>query len=183
MHELKPRIAVLTFLIGTSPAMCGFALHPNFLQGPLRAHSTVAPKVVRSTEGEWRKITRSKFTFNLPADMKQVEAHCRYTECQKFSNGRLEIEVSYGTAYELSPNVGYLARDQPEYLELEMEIGGMKADVSTHYDDAYTFKHVAWLDFPILSDGKAHFSMKAFCTARRELEMALQVFRTVEFLK
>lgn len=113
--------------------------------------------------------------------MKQDYAACIDTYCQGFSNGEMEIKTSYGTAYELTPNTGYVAKYQPEYQELKTEIDGRKAEMSTHYDDAYIFKYITWVHFPDVGDGKTHLSIKAVCNEQHDLEMARQAFSTVEF--
>ncbi len=183
MRKLTSRfiIVLFTFFIGISSAAVWFDYWPRRAQEPAESHSTNAPKAVQHIESEWQKVAGTGFTFYLPSDMRQDDTHCMHTQCAKFSNGKVEIKFSYGTVHELTPNVGYAAKYQPQYKELQAEISGSKAEISTHYDDLYIFRYVAWVHFPDVGDGKTHLSMKAFCNEPRDLDTAKLVFSTVEF--
>jgi hypothetical protein len=142
-----------------------------------------APAVQVSIPDGWRKVdAEGHFTFYLPESMK-LSSDARCVECawgSTYSDGRIQLYAEY-TSWNEEYAAHHLAK-QKEYVKELTEVDGRKAKIQSWRagDLPGGFGHIAEVRFYGV-DGKLVARMSALCKERRDVEIAKQVFRTVDF--
>lgn len=99
-----------------------------------------------------------------------------------FSDDRVSLHATYSNWDEgYAPH--YLAR-QSEYKKETRTIAGTKANIQTWRWERPVrgYAYHADVKFYSLADGKMVAEMRALCKEARDVETALRIFNTVEFL-
>jgi hypothetical protein len=148
--------------------------------------SSVAAQVNQvSIRAGWRKIDADgHFTFYLPKSMK-LRSEARCLECawgSTYSDNRIRLYTEY-TSWNEEYAANYLTK-QKEYVKELVEVDGRKAKIQSWRaeDSPKGFGYIAEVRF-YGADGKLEARMSALCKEGHDVEIAKQVFKTVDFPK
>lgn len=176
-------VAFLTFIIGVLSASLWIAGHRRPVH-TIQSMSMHAVDQARSVAPDgWQRINvDDKFSFYLPPDMREAEPIGDYCGPAKdFRNKRLWLNYGYCETGSCDPSPAL--KGSSSFQSSQVEVGRRKALLTSWQEDRRSNWRFMTLCFQDIGDGKTWLSFGALSQDPQSLEVAKQVFASIEFSK
>jgi hypothetical protein len=152
---------------------------PRTAQQSAPPASPTATQTPTIPDGWQRMEVHSKFVFYMPSDMRQVDEPGDHAGPHAgFTNGHLHLNYGYATEDLCAPNEETLPL-QSQYNSAETNTAGKRAVLRTWTRDDWSFITLCFYD---IGDGKTRLHFGAISKDSHDLEVARQVFASIQFL-
>ncbi len=126
-----------------------------------------------------KKIELERFSFDIPAELKQREAAGIDSAIWRYADNNLDLLIDLGT-YSAKP---LMMRDKPEYREERTRIDGKKATMVffRSSDSKPKRPYVAAAYFPSIDGADSKLALYATCASPDQQKVAREIFLSIDF--
>jgi hypothetical protein len=130
-----------------------------------------------TAQEEWKRFDAGWFSFSIPSDMNEDEAHAIDSYVGQFHNARMEISFDYGVYSNPLDD-----SNKSDHRSELIEIGGKQTKIVMYVESSSDspLKYFAGVHFPDLG-GQSKLTMTARCRDRDGQAIAKKIFESVRF--